>query len=233
MADRARRTQRVNGFELLAALKGLGYLKQERDPYWWPNSGTFEVVVGAVLTQNTKWEKVEEALKNLKKQGLLSPEAIAQSDWKVLANLIKPTGFYNTKATRLIKLCQNMLKEYGSFEAFKAKPSRSWLLGQKGIGPESADSILNYACYKDFLVVDAYTARILRAFGYEFESYDELQEFLSDALIENLDKIYELYGKELPLSQIYARFHGKIVEFCKEECRGKNQVKNIIKLIRV
>lgn len=231
MADRARRTQRVSGYELLRALKKLGYLKEERDPYWWPNSGTFEVVVGAVLTQNTKWEKVEEALKNLKKEGLLSPEAIAKSDWKVLADLIKPAGFYNTKATRLIQLCQNMLEEYGSFEAFKAKPSRSWLLGQKGIGPETADSILNYACYRDFLVVDAYTARILKAFGYEFESYDELQEFLSDSIIENLDRIYELYGKELPLSQIYARFHGKIVEFCKEHCRGKNQLQNILNLL--
>ncbi len=222
----------MSGYELLAALKRLGYLKEERDPYWWPNSGTFEVVVGAVLTQNTKWEKVEAALENLRKQDLLSPEAIVQSAWKVLATLIKPAGFYNTKATRLIKLCQNMLQEYGSFEAFQAKPSRSWLLAQKGIGPESADSILNYACYRDFLVVDAYTAKILRAFGYEFESYDELQEFLSDSLIENLNEIYELYGKKLPLSQIYARFHGKIVEFCKEECRGKNQEERILKLIK-
>ena len=222
----------MSGYELLRALKKLGYLKEERDPYWWPNSGTFEVVVGAVLTQNTKWEKVEEALRNLKNYGLLSPETIAESDWKVLAGLIKPAGFYNTKATRLIKLCRNMLKEYGSFEAFKARPSRSWLLGQKGIGPETADGILNYACYRDFLVVDTYTARILKAFGYEFENYEELQEFLSDSFIENLERIYELYGKELPLSQIYARFHGKIVEFCKEHCKGKAYEKKIVNLLQ-
>ena len=126
-----------------------------------------------------------------------------------------------------------MLRDYGSFEAFKARPSRSWLLAQKGIGPETADSILNYACYKDFLVVDAYTAKLLRFLGYELESYEELQEFLGDSLIENLDRIYALYGKELPLSQVYARFHGKIVEFCKEHCKGKEQERRVRELLQI
>ena len=220
------------GFKLLKQLKDLGYIKNERDPYWWPNSGSFEVVVGAVLTQNTKWENVEKALANLKDHlGSVELEKIAQIDQSLLSKLIKPAGFYNTKAFRLKRLCTNILEEYGSFEAFKARPSRRWLLSQKGIGPETADSILNYACYRDFLVVDAYTARILKALGYEFESYEEIQEFLSDSLIANMDKIYELYGKELPLSQIYARFHGKIVEFCKEVCKGKDQLQRVLMVL--
>ncbi|MRI59336.1 MAG: 3-methyladenine DNA glycosylase [Epsilonproteobacteria bacterium] len=224
----------MRGFELLKRLKELGYIKDERDPYWWPNSGTFEVVVGSILTQNTKWENVEKALSNLKEHmGEIELEKIAAADQELLGRLIKPVGFYNTKAHRIKKLAHNMLQEYGSFEAFRARPSRSWLLLQKGIGFESADSILNYACYKDFLVVDAYTARILRALGYELESYEEIQEFLSDSIIENLDRIYELYGYEMPLSQIYARFHGKIVEFCKEHCKGRDQEQKIRNILNV
>ncbi len=216
------------GLSLLRRLKELGYIKDECDPYWWPKSGSFEVVVGAVLTQNTKWENVERALQNLRGYlGEIELERIIEIDQKELAQLIKPAGFYNTKAHRLQKLCLAMKKEYGSFESFKARPSRSWLLRQKGIGFETADSILNYACYRDFLVVDAYTARILRPLGYEFASYEEMQDYLSSSLMQHLEAIYELYGKELPLSQIYARFHGKIVEFCKEECKGKGQEERI------
>lgn len=212
----------MGGYDLLRVLKDMGYIKKERDPYWWPNSGSFEVVVGAVLTQNTRWENVEKALKGLKEHmGEIEPEKIAQIDREVLARLIKPASFYNTKAHRLIRLTKNMIRDYGGFEAFKARPSRRWLLEQKGIGFETADSILNYACYREFLVIDAYTVKILRALGYEFETYQEFQEYLSDSLIENLDEIYELYGKEMPLAQIYARFHGKIVEFCKDNCRRR------------
>ena len=220
------------GFALLKRLKELGYIKTERDPYWWPNSGTFEVVVGAVLTQNTKWENVEKALERLRCEiGQITPERVVVLDQKHFAQLIKPAGFYNTKAFRIQKLTHALLEAYGSFEAFKAKPSRRWLLEQKGIGPESADSILNYACYRPFLVVDAYTAKILRFLGYEFESYEELQEFLSDSILENIDKIYELYGRQMPLEQIYARFHGKIVEFCKEHCKGKGQEERVKALL--
>ncbi|SMC08265.1 3-methyladenine DNA glycosylase [Nitratiruptor tergarcus] len=220
-------------YELIKRLKELGYIKDERDPYWWPKSGSFEVVIGAVLTQNTKWENVEKALENLRNTvgGEIAPEKIVAIEQKRLAELIKPAGFYNTKAFRIQKLVTNMLEEYGSFEAFAKRPSRSWLLSQKGIGFETADSILNYACYRDFLVVDAYTAKIMRFLGYEFETYSELQEFLSDSIIENLDRIYDLYDKELPLAQIYARFHGKIVEFCKDECKGKNREEKIRKLL--
>lgn len=219
-------------YNLLARLKELGYIKQERDPLWWPKSGSFEVVVGAVLTQNTKWENVERALQNLRDSfGKIELDAMNSIEQQKLAALIKPAGFYNTKAYRLKRLAAAMKNEYGSFEAFRAKSSRSWLLAQKGVGFETADSILNYACYKDFLVVDSYTAKILKILGFEFESYQEMQEFLSDSIIENLDKIYELYQKEMPLFQIYARFHGKIVEFCKEHYRGREKERRVRELL--
>ncbi|NPA04079.1 MAG: 3-methyladenine DNA glycosylase [Epsilonproteobacteria bacterium] len=220
----------MSGFELLKRLKELGYLKEDKDPYWWPNSGSFEVVVGAILTQNSRWENVEKALNNLKNSlGELSLQVINQIDQKELSVLIKPAGFYNTKAYRLKKLCFNIEQDYGEFEFFKKKVSRSWLLNQKGVGFETADTILNYACYKEFLVVDNYTAKLLNLLGYEFESYPEIQEYLSDSIIENLDKVYDLYGKELPLSQIYARFHGKIVEFSKDHKKSKpDEVRKIL-----
>ena len=221
-----------SSFDLLKRLKELGFLKEERDPFWWPNSGTFEVVVGAVLTQNTKWEKVELALKNLKSYiGDIEAQKVAEIDQKILSELIKPAGFYNTKAFRLKKLSQNILDEFGDFEIFRQKVSRYWLLKQKGIGKETADSILNYACYKDFMVVDSYTARILKIAGYEFEEYDELQDFLTSGIFENLEKIYELYNKKMPLNQIYARFHGKIVDFCKENFKGKDKEEKVKRLL--
>jgi endonuclease-3 related protein len=220
-----------NSFELLQALKKLGYLKKERDPFWWPNSGNFEVVVGAILTQNTKWEKVECSLSNLKKYlKNITVENIANLDINTLSFLIKPSGFYNTKARRIIRISQNILEDFKNFELFKNKVSRHWLLSQKGIGYETADSILNYCCYKEFFVIDNYTAKILKIFGYEFENYDEIQEFMTNGILENLEKIYSLYNKEIPLSQIYARFHGKIVDFSKNHLR-RNKEKDIIDLL--
>ncbi len=211
----------MDSFDLLKALKNLSYIKNERDPYWWPNSGTFEVVVGAVLTQQTKWEKVEKSLENLKKEGLLDLEKLAEIDHREIAPLIKPSGFYNTKAKRIKNLCKNIVENFGNFENFKEKADREWLLRQKGIGEETADSILCYACYKEEMVVDSYTQRLLFALGYEFETYFEISEWLKEGIDANLSLVYSLYKKELPLSQIYARFHGKIVEYAKDYIRGK------------
>ncbi len=200
-----------SSYELYQALKNLGYLKEERDEFWWPNSGTFEVVVGAILTQQTKWQKVEKSLANL--EGKLSLKELAKIELKELQILIKPSGFYNTKAKYIKGICKNILEDFGSFEKFKDEVTRSWLLNQKGIGEESADSILCYACYRQVFVVDSYTDRILKAFGYEFESYQEIQEWMQRGIAENVD--------ESELHRVYARFHGKIVEFAKDFVRGK------------
>ena len=211
----------TNSAELLAALKRAGYLKSERDPLWWPNSGSFEVVVGALLTQQTKWERVEESLANLKNAGLLSLDALAKAPVSYLAALIRPSGFYNTKAARLRQLCTNIKEAFGDFETFQAEVDREWLLSQKGIGMESADSILCYACHRPVMVVDSYTARLLGALGYTFDDYTAIQEWLQEGIEENLDRVASLYGDDVSLNYLYARFHGKIVEFAKEYIRGQ------------
>lgn len=207
----------------------MGYLKTARDPLWWPDSGTFEVIVGAILTQQTKWEKVEASLANLKEAGLMSLEALSQAEAGQISSAIKPSGFYNTKAQRLQRLCQNMLDEFHTFERFQQEVTREWLLGQKGIGMESADSILCYGCGREVLVIDSYTARLLEAFGYHFERYMEIQEWMQEGIEANFDKITQLFGSELTLHTLYARFHGMIVEYAKEHIRGKDVNTDILK----
>jgi len=210
----------MNSFDLLVALKTQGYLKTTRDPLWWPRSGTFWVIVGAILTQQTKWEKVEESMAHLERAGVDSLETLATLDLDLLSTCIKPSGFYNTKAKNLRLLAKAILETFDSFEVFCETVDREWLLAQKGIGEESADSILCYACKQEAMVVDAYTTRLLASFGYGFESYSALQEWMIEGLLENLSKINQLYGKEIRLNELYSRFHGKIVEFCKEKsCR--------------
>ena len=198
-----------NSYELLMELRKLNLL-ENKPKYWWPNAGSFEVIIGAILTQNTKWEKVEKALLNLKKYSL---EDIASLDANYLASLIKSVGFYNQKAKRLIILSRNILREFGDFENFKDNVSREWLLKQKGIGFETADSILCYGCFREIMVVDSYTKRLLKRYGYEFESYDEMREWCERGVEENWDKLSSFYENDLNLC--FARFHGKIVEFMK------------------
>ncbi|MGC9351426.1 MAG: 3-methyladenine DNA glycosylase [Sulfurovum sp.] len=210
-----------DSFDLLSALKKLGYLHTMRDPLWWPHSGRFEVVVGALLTQQSKWEKVEASLINLKTANLLTLETLSSADTQYIAILIKPSGFYNTKAQRLIGLCTNIRKDFGTFDTFVQEVDRTWLLAQKGIGMESADSILCYACHRPVFVVDSYTQRLLDALGYEFDSYMELQEWMEQGIEENFHKIETLYGDKRDIATVYARFHGKIVEYAKRYIRGK------------
>ena len=210
-----------DSFELLVMLKNAGFLRELRDPLWWPRSGRYEVLVGAILTQQTKWEKVEKSLEKLKENGIDSIEKISKLDIKILSTLIKPSGFYNTKAKYLLGISKNIIKDFGTFDEFCMMVDRDWLLAQKGIGRESADSILCYGCLKDYFVVDNYTMRLLSAFGFSFESYEELQEWMSDGILSNKDKIDRLYQRKMGINEVYARFHGKIVEYCKENSKGK------------
>ncbi len=206
-----------SSFEILEALKKADLLKDTVHPYWWPNCGTFEVVVGAILTQQTKWEKVEHSLQNLRDNNFLELEKIAELDSDILARLIKPSGFYNTKAKRLKALCGAIIEEFGDFENFQTAVSRAWLLEQKGVGQESADAILCYACKREVFVVDNYTNKLLKSLGYDFESYEELQEWIVSGIESNLDNISKLYNCEVDLFTIYSRFHGKIVELGKSK----------------
>ncbi|HIP03316.1 MAG TPA: 3-methyladenine DNA glycosylase [Campylobacterales bacterium] len=180
-------------------------LLSDSPKYWWPNAGTFEVVVGAILTQNTTWKNVEKSLGNLK--GFLTLEAFCSLGEEELKNAIQPSGFYNQKAPRLLALAKNIHNEFGNFHFFQERVTREWLLMQKGIADESADAILCYACFRDEMVVDSYTKRLLKLFSIEFKRYKEYKTFLEDSLKE------AFRGKEINL--VYARFHGMIVEYNK------------------
>lgn len=210
-----------DSYDVLNALKKLDLLK-DRPSWWWPNALSFEVVVGAILTQNTKWENVEKSLNSLKIHSILSDDEsslknIAQMQQDVLASHIVSSGFFNQKSARLILLCRNILEDFGSFAGFTEGVDREWLLSQKGVGKESADSILNYACAKEVMVVDKYTYKFLCALGVEIEDYDELQGWFENGVNANIKQTLELYENKINLAQIYARFHGKIVEFSKKK----------------
>ncbi len=210
-----------NSYDLLCRLKALGYLHTKRDPLWWPRSGTEEVVFGAILTQQTKWERVEESLAQLREKGVCSLETLSQASVEEIASAIRPSGFYNMKAQRLLALSRNILQTFDDFETFQKEVSREWLLAQKGIGMESADSILCYGCGRGVLVVDSYTNRILGALGYEFENYMQVQAWMQEGIEANFAKISRLYGTPVSLQSVYARFHGKIVEFSKTYVHGR------------
>ena len=210
-----------SSFELFSSLHKLNLLKDKPNS-WWPNAGEFEVLIGAILTQQTKWQKVEKSLINLKEKNLLSIESLADIDVKELAIIIKPSGFYNTKSKWIKQICINIKNEFGDFENFQEQVDREWLLAQKGIGEESADSILCYGCFRDEVVVDAYSDRLLRAFGYEFDRYQDIKEWLVEGVTQNREKIENLFDKKPTLNIIYSYFHGAIVEYAKLYSSGKN-----------
>jgi endonuclease-3 related protein len=197
--------QKKDSFEIYKFLEKQDLLSCS-DKYWWPNIGSFEVVVGTILTQNTTWKNVEKSLKKL--DGYLELDSFLSLDEQKLKELIRSSGFYNQKAPRLLKLAQNIKDEFRTFKDFQNKVSREWLLQQKGIGKESADSILCYGCFRDEMVVDSYTKRFLKTFDIEFKNYDEYKEFLEYGMKKNF--------KNSDLNLVFARFHGMIVEYSSE-----------------
>lgn len=220
---------------------------------WWPAETRFEVIVGAYLTQNTAWSNVERALANLRKAGLLTPEGIRKVRVGRLERLIRPSGYFRQKAERLKIFVAFLDKTYeGSLDKLFSQPAvklREELLTLKGIGPETADSILLYAGDHPVFVVDAYTRRILdrhnilpEKTGYEdirilFERAlaplaDE-QEHAPAALAAPLKSVTR--GAPHPPSamsiahrtavvQVYNEMHGLIVGVGKFHC-GKSQPK--------
>jgi len=175
---------------------------------WWPAESAFEVVVGAVLTQNTAWSNVEKAIDRLKTKGLLSLQALLGSDQALLAETIRPSGYFNTKAKRLRNLCR-FLDCHGGLEAFarlSLDEQRSGLLTVNGVGPETADDILLYALQRPVFVIDTYTRRLLCRFGLAQgdESYEELRA---------------AFERTLPLSvELYQQYHALIVMHAKASC---------------
>ena len=166
-----------NSYDLFIFLKDLNLIEQE-PINWWPANSELEILLGSILTQNTKWENAQKSLKNLEKSNLLSLEELSCVDLEILTILITPSGFKNQKAKRIKLLAKNIIEEFGDFENFCLNVSRNWILEQKGIGPETADAIMCYCIHSDEMVVDSYTNRLLKKFGYEFESYDDLKSWL-------------------------------------------------------
>ncbi len=154
--------------------------------HWWPSrGGAFEIIVGAILTQNTAWTNVEKALVNLKRARLLTPARIQRVERARLARLVRPSGYFNQKAKKLKAFAAFLRKKHrGSLARLFAQELgalRAELLGVFGIGPETADSIILYAAGKPIFVVDAYTRRLCARLGLAGAdaSYDELQQLFS------------------------------------------------------
>ena len=203
--------------DLIIRLHSLGYDNPSRDPWWWPHSGRFETLIGAILTQNTTWKSVEISLDNLKQERLLEPEALANVPLERLEPLIRPSGYFRNKSYNLQQLSRNMLETFGSFEGFAVEVDRDWLMAQRGIGHETADAILNYACYREVMVVDSYTARLLEALDYPQSDYLHVQSWMLHGLSEGCREVFP----DLPLAQGYARYHGMVVEYVKVNKHGK------------
>ncbi len=150
--------------------------------HWWPGETPFEVIVGAILTQNTAWTNVEKAMENLKREGLLDPERLHRAREDRLAALIRPSGYFNLKAKKLKAFVRFIYEQHRGqlSHLFKTDTGllREELLAVYGIGPETADSIILYAGNKPIFVVDAYTRRIAGRLGLAGEdaTYDELQQ---------------------------------------------------------
>jgi endonuclease-3 related protein len=181
--------------------------------HWWPGEDALEMMVGAILTQNTSWNNVEKAIENLKKRGILNIEALHEISIPELAEEIRPAGYFNIKAVRLKNLIKFIVERYnGDINNLFIENSdalREGLLSIKGVGPETADSILLYALERPVFVIDTYTHRILNRHGLADDqaSYYELQELFTDSLAED--------------TGLFNEFHALIVRIGKEYCRRK------------
>ncbi len=179
--------------------------------HWWPGESPFEVIVGAILTQNTSWGNVERAIQSLKRKGVLHPEGIRNLKRSELSRLIKSSGYYRIKADRLKSFIGFLFKYYhGDLEAMRKEEVgrlRERLLQIKGIGPETADSILLYGFGVPIFVVDAYTRRILSRHGVVSEkaSYEEVQGLFMDHLPHE--------------ERLFNEFHALLIHLGKTICK--------------
>jgi endonuclease-3 related protein len=182
--------------------------------HWWPQSnGAFEIVVGAILTQNTAWANVEKAIANLKRARLLTPDALHRVPTARLARLIRPSGYFNLKAKKLKAFAQFLFAKHGGrlSHLFRLDTARlrEELLAVYGIGPETADSIILYAARQPIFVVDAYTRRIFARLGLARDdaTYAELQRLF----MENL-------GRD---EQLFNEYHALFVALGKNICKKR------------
>lgn len=180
---------------------------------WWPARTPFEVIVGAILTQNTSWTNVERAIANLRGEHLLTPRALERVPFARLASLIRSSGYFRQKAKRLKAFVRFLRTDYaGSLSRMFRTPTlelREKLLGVHGVGPETADSVLLYAGKKDVFVVDAYTRRIFSRHSWVTGdvSYEELRSKIEAALPRDVSR--------------YNEFHALLVMTGKNWCRTR------------
>ena len=182
--------------------------------HWWPAETPFEVMVGAVLTQNTAWTNVEKAIINLKAAKILDPEAIDAAEHEALAECLRPSGYFNIKAKRLKNFCRWFLHQ-GGYDALRQLGDddlRHAVLSVNGVGPETADDMLLYAFERPVFVIDAYTRRIFSRLGLiDAESgYETLRHYFEKQLTNNPDKV-----------TLFNEYHALIVIHAKEHCRVK------------
>ena len=181
--------------------------------HWWPGRTRFEIIVGAILTQNTSWTNVERAIHNLRHEKLLSPAAIERVSPARLARLIRSSGYFRQKARKLKAFVHFLRKAHGGSltKMFRAPTAalRGQLLAVHGIGPETADSILLYAGKHPVFVVDAYTRRILERhqLAHAKQSYEEIRALFENNLPRN--------------TALFNEYHGLIVRTGKEFCRAR------------
>jgi endonuclease III related protein len=181
--------------------------------HWWPGETQFEIIVGAILTQNTSWTNVEKAIANLKTAGLLEPDKLHALDAAELEQLIRPAGYFRLKTKRLRNFLQWLIDNYqGNLEtldSIETRRLREELLGVSGIGPETADSILLYAFNRPVFVVDAYTARVA----------------VRHALIEpdiDYEQLQYLFESNLETDPaLFNEFHALLVGVGKDFCKPK------------
>ncbi|OPY89706.1 MAG: Ultraviolet N-glycosylase/AP lyase [Syntrophus sp. PtaU1.Bin208] len=181
------------------------------DLHWWPAETAFEVIVGAILTQNTAWQNVERALDNLKAASLLEPQSLYEADSSLVEDLIRPAGYFRIKTSRVKNFLSFLHSHYGlDLERMFSEDLwqlRGKMLAVKGIGKETADSILLYAGSQPIFVIDAYTKRIFSRHGMIASdiSYDALQAYIMRSL-----------PPDVPL---YNQYHALIVNAGKRYCR--------------
>ena len=181
------------------------------DLHWWPADSPFEVMVGAILTQNTAWTNVEKAISGLRESNLLSPAALLKTDEKILAEILRPSGYYHIKAKRLKSLVRFYFDEYsGNIDTMCNEDLtvlREKLLKVEGVGPETADSIILYACRKPVFISDSYTQRILLR-------HRIIPEDADGATIRTL------FMTHLPHdASLFNQFHALLVQTGKSFCR--------------
>ena len=181
--------------------------------HWWPGQSQFEIITGAILTQNTSWANVEKAITNLKSAGCLTPEKLYHLDISQLADFIRPAGYYNIKTKRLKNFINWLFDNYdgkpANLETVDTGQLRAELLAIKGIGYETADSILLYAFDRPVFVVDAYTARI--AFRHQLIDPEA-----------NYEQLRELFQSNLPEDvKFFNEYHALLVRVGKEFCKPK------------